>query len=58
MIFMNDIMNVTLLDVLWKKYVMLINVIETTAQGQFANIYEASHTAMRLNEMQFLLLIF
>lgn len=58
MIFMNDIKIMTLLDALWKKYVILTNVIETITQGQFANIYEASHTAMRLYELQILFLIF
>ena len=53
MIFMNGIKNKTLLDALWKKHAILINVIETITQGQFASIYEASYTAMRLNEMQF-----
>lgn len=58
MIFMNDIKIMTLLDALWKKYVILTNVIETITQGQFANIYEASHTAMRLYELRILFLIF
>lgn len=58
MIFMNDIKTMTLLDALWKKYVILTNVIETITQGQFVNIYEASHTAMRLYELQILFLIF
>lgn len=58
MIFMNGIKNKTFLHTLWKKYVILINVIETITQGQFASVYEASYTAMKLSEMQFFFLIF